>query len=269
MTISDKTRKILWGQSGNRCAFCRSPLTVDATPADDESVVGDECHIVSGKPGGPRANPAFPRESLDEIDNLLLMCRVHHKMVDDQSETYTAELLKAIRTNHERWVSSTLSEESKVPPVRIRRIKGNIPSHLVRLTSGGDVFRVLDRASGYLLEHDDPKSETEAELIGGFLQDAQDWADISGDLEPSDRVRATLQLTKALRALDETGFWVFGATETRRVEGGVEPSSQFVVAIIRVVRHDDPSIIKLDLAPSKHSKSGEESGATEPRKPDV
>ena len=57
-----------------------------------------------------------------EPDNLVLLCRTHHKMVDDQHETYTAEVLHKIKANHEKWVSSTLTEEKQVQPVRIRRI---------------------------------------------------------------------------------------------------------------------------------------------------
>ncbi|HWP60610.1 MAG TPA: hypothetical protein VNL14_22135 [Candidatus Acidoferrales bacterium] len=66
MAITDKTRKILWGRSGNRCAMCRRELVVEATPTDDESVVGDECHIVSGKGQGPRYDAGFSSDRLDE-----------------------------------------------------------------------------------------------------------------------------------------------------------------------------------------------------------
>ena len=47
MALSGKTRKVLWGRSGNRRAICRREIVLDATPSDDASVVGDECHIVS------------------------------------------------------------------------------------------------------------------------------------------------------------------------------------------------------------------------------
>ena len=47
--ISDKTRKVLRGRSGNHCTICKHELVVEATPQDTESVVGDECHIISAK----------------------------------------------------------------------------------------------------------------------------------------------------------------------------------------------------------------------------
>ncbi len=56
MGISLKTRKMLWGRAANRCAFrdCRKELVVDATETDDESLVGEECHIVAREEGGAK-----------------------------------------------------------------------------------------------------------------------------------------------------------------------------------------------------------------------
>lgn len=247
MPVSEKTRKILWGRSGNRCALCRQELVIDATSADDESVVGDECHIVSGKPHGPRHDSAFPPEGLDETENLILLCRVHHKMVDDQCETYTFEMLQKLKANHEKWVSATLAEDKQVPPVRLRRIKENIPSYLIRLRSGQDILKVVGNSSGFSFEHDEPQSGAEVELLGDFLQEAQDWGDLSSELEAGDRVKAAYRLSTLIRELEEAGFWVFGGREVQRLEGGVSAPSSFPVAILRVARATNPEIIPVDL----------------------
>jgi HNH endonuclease len=135
MAISDKTRKLLWGKSGNRCTICRRELVIQTTNMDDESIVGDECHIISGQYSGPRHDPAFPSHLINEAENLLLLCKVHHKQIDDQHETYTVELLRLQKANHEKWVSKKLSDEEPHPaPIRVRRIRENIPAMLVRIT---------------------------------------------------------------------------------------------------------------------------------------
>ncbi len=125
MGISDRTRKLLWGLSGNQCAICQEPLIAEATQADRESVVGDECHIVSGKPDGPRYNQAFPQDEVDEYPNLLLLCKIHHKMVDDQTKTYTADRLRQIKAEHEKRIALSLQESPQIaglptipPPTR-------------------------------------------------------------------------------------------------------------------------------------------------------
>lgn len=118
MAITNKTRKLLWGKSGNRCAFCRIVMIMEASTNSDESVVGDECHIVSGKPNGPRYDPEFPKEKLDSCQNLLLLCRVHHKMIDDQPETFTTPILHQLKEKHEVWVKSSLDVADLLPKLR-------------------------------------------------------------------------------------------------------------------------------------------------------
>ena len=224
---------------------------------DDESVVGDECHIVSAKPQGPRNDPVFPNDRLDEPENLILLCRVHHKMVDDQYETYTIELLQKLKVNHEKWVSSNLADKKQPPPVRIRRIKENIPTHLVRLTSGGDVMAIVGDASAFSFEHDEPQSEAEVELLSQFLQEAQDWGELSYDFEAGERVKAAYRMSELLREVEEAGFLVFGGRETRRLEGGDGPSSAFPVAILKVIRSTNPEIIKVNLSETTEKLEGE------------
>jgi hypothetical protein len=55
MSISLKTHKMLWGRAANRCAFpeCRRELVMDASETDDESLVGEECHIIAREQNGP------------------------------------------------------------------------------------------------------------------------------------------------------------------------------------------------------------------------
>jgi hypothetical protein len=247
MPVSEKTRKILWGRSGNRCAQCRHELVIDGAPADDESVVGNECHIVSGKSQGPRHDPAFPPERLDEPENLILLCPVHHKMIDDQCETYTREVLQRLKANHEKWVSSTLAEDKQLPRVRIRRIKENIPSHLARLTSGQDVLKVIGNSSAFSFDHDEPGSEAEVALLSGFVQEVQEWGDLLTDLEAGNRVRTAYRLSTLVRELEMVGFWVFGGQEVQRLEGGTGAPTSFPVAILRVLRATNPEIIRVDF----------------------
>jgi hypothetical protein len=249
VAIADKTRKLLWGRSGNRCAVCRQELLVDATPADLDSVVGDECHIVSGKRQGPRYDPVFPFQSLHETYNFILLCRVHHKMVDDQPQTYTVERLRKLKADHEAWVASKLSPEhaANQPRARLRRVKAEIPEYLLRLTSGAEVFKIMQGACGFSFDHDEPESEKETELVASFLQEAQDWGDLSGDLEAGEQVRAAFRISTLVDELERAGFWIFGARETQRLEVGLGPPSAWPVAILEIHRSTSVGIIRVGL----------------------
>jgi len=241
MTITDKPRKILWGRSGNRCAICKQELVIDTTCSDDESVVGEECHIISGRPTGPRYDPTFPKEQIDSYENLILLCRVHHKMVDDQHETYTADFLRQTKANHENRVSEKLDDDLTRRSVRLRRIKENIPSCLLRITSGKQLLNLADDSYELSFDHDELDSQEEVELVGRFLQTVRDWGDLGPDLEPSDRVRIGFELTEYIRELEDVDFLVFGAREVQVLEAGVGGRSDWPVAIIHVLRKTNKS----------------------------
>lgn len=86
MSILLKTHKLLWGRSGNKCAMpdCRNELIVDETETDNESIIGDEAHIIARSNDGPRGESEMSSEDRDKYDNLILLCRIHHKVIDDQ-----------------------------------------------------------------------------------------------------------------------------------------------------------------------------------------
>lgn len=255
LAIADKTRKILWGRSGNRCAICRHELVIDATTLDDNSVVGEECHIVSPRGLGPRNEPAFPEAQFDEPGNLILLCRVHHKMVDDQCETYTVDLLRQVKASHENWVSTSLSEDQLLPPVRVKRLRENIPTHLARLDSGDAILSLVQGASSLEHGHDKLRSRDEFDLVAGFFQAVQEYGDMSDIFEAGDQVRAGFEVSEVLKELEAAGFWAFGAREVRRLVGGRGPARTWPVAIIRVVRATSPEILKVDLTSLQSDES--------------
>lgn len=243
MPISDRTRKILWGKSGNRCAICRKELVVESTPDDDESVVGDECHIISAQKNGPRYNERYRQENIDTYQNLLLLCRVHHKMIDDQHETYMAELLLKIKETHEKWVAETLSGSASPKPVRIRRIKEKAVSFLVRLNTGKEILNIVEGSCAGSYDHDELETQQEVDIIGGFLEVIQDWVDIGTDLGPSNRTETAFRLSETIKELDELGFFVFGAKEMQEMTGGYSGNpTDWPVCMIRVVRKTNSEI---------------------------
>lgn len=239
MAITNKTRKILWGKSGNRCAICKKELVVDATDHDDESVVVEECHIVSSQPNGPRFDSNYPEALVDSHENLILLCRTHHKMVDDQVATYTKDILLQMKTNHLKWVSERLGEKKEVRKVKVRRTQKEIPAY--RLTSGNAVLQIVSGAMGYDFGHDNLLTNDEVELVSDFFQNLQDWGDIGDTFEAGDRVRVAFNLNNTLSTIEERGFCIFGAREMATIEGGQMEPSEWPIAVIRLVRQDTQS----------------------------
>ena len=98
MPPTSTTVKRLCTLSNNRCAFHGCTLAL----VDDESgtITGDICHIKARGKGGPRYDPAQTDEERDSFGNLMLMCKPHHKIVDDHPATYTVDLLQEMKAMH-------------------------------------------------------------------------------------------------------------------------------------------------------------------------
>lgn len=133
----------------------------------------------------------------------------------------------------------------KIPPIRIRRIKQNIPDHLLRLANGREVLRVVEGCDASSFHNDELATQEEVDLVGDFFQLLKDWGDLGIDAEPNTRVRFEFDLTQAVKGLEEAGFFVFGAKETRRLEGGVADPVPFHISIIHVMRQTNPDIVSI------------------------
>jgi len=93
------TVKRLFAVSGNRCAFpgCAVPLVDEASG----KVTGRVCHIKADSPDGPRYNAGQSEEERHGFANLVLMCPLHHDVIDSDVEKYTVERLLEIKARHE------------------------------------------------------------------------------------------------------------------------------------------------------------------------
>lgn len=252
MAITDKTRKLLWGRSASRCGFCRVELAQEATEQSADAIIGDECHIVAKSPGGARYR-GLPVSELDSYSNLLVLCRNHHKLIDDQPETFTEPVLRRLKSNHEHWVASTLKASSE----SVQGNQGNLRTRLRRLTTGADILELVAGADAYDFNHDSLKDEDEVALVGGFLQSAHDWGDIWDDIESRGHVEARFHLETQLRELRGYGFLVYGA-ETQRRMNAAGKGILLNVAMLRVLRTSNPSV------PESHRTEGSVGDAAQP-----
>lgn len=243
MAISDKNRKILWGKSGNKCAMCRHTLVFDSTQMDNESIVGEECHIISGANKGPRSNPDFPKDKIDDVSNLILLCRVHHKQIDDQVETYTPELLRTIKNNHEKWVEDKLKDHPEIPKVQIKRTKEEIPEKLPVINTGKEMFNLAAGAYAFYNDYSDNLTDEELDIVASFIQNVKDWAELANEMEPIQKINASRELDKEIKALREFNIFAFAAIEKQKMVGGIGGESSFPVLHLSVNKANDSNVV--------------------------
>jgi len=104
MSISKKDSKRLWAKSGNRCAICKEEL-VKTNKKGLDYIIGEECHIISSKSNGPRYENGL--KNYDCYENLILLCRNHHKEIDEVCNVgkYSKNELIRIKKEHELLMS--------------------------------------------------------------------------------------------------------------------------------------------------------------------
>jgi hypothetical protein len=76
-------------------ADCGQPLVEGGT------IVGEVCHIKGEKPGAARYDPDQTDAERHAFENLICMCRKHHKIIDTEKENYSVERLLEMKRTHE------------------------------------------------------------------------------------------------------------------------------------------------------------------------
>ena len=123
----------LWAQSGGRCQFagCNRRLYKDDLTWDEFNN-SNVAHIVASSPDGPRGSE-YSYELSDKLDNLMLLCPSCHKLIDNDPNKYTVDLLRQMKMEQERKVQETLDSmnypESEIVILE-SPIKGKISAHV-------------------------------------------------------------------------------------------------------------------------------------------
>ena len=111
----------LCARSAGRCQFdgCNQNLFVEGLTFAS-GYFGEIAHNVASSAGGPRGDKKRSPELSDDVNNLMLLCHEHHKLVDDNPEVYTEAVLREMKSNHERKISICCESIGKEPTEVIR-----------------------------------------------------------------------------------------------------------------------------------------------------
>jgi hypothetical protein len=240
MAIGDKTRRTLWARSGNMCAICKTELVAEQNAHGKNLNVGDECHIVSERINGPRHLTDFG-DKYDNYENLILLCKNHHKTIDELWETFTVEILISIKSTHEEWTRKTLENA--------KHGQKNKPSFLPRLREGKEIVDVIFDVHAYQFDHDPFKSSEEAEFVSGFLDNLKEWSELAAmvGFEFGERAKFGFKLNKEIQEVEKHQFLIFGKRWSERtVNNKGEDLGDWYIATIIILRSDNPAIINAE-----------------------
>ncbi len=118
-------RTLVWIRAGARCAICNRYLL-------DENLgavvpVGENAHIVGREQTAksPRGLDPLPAAERDKAENLVLLCREQHKLVDSQVDLFTVDELRRLKRAHEDRVRR-VTEIGGNQQTTVLRVVGNV-----------------------------------------------------------------------------------------------------------------------------------------------
>ncbi|WP_336026044.1 HNH endonuclease [Acinetobacter pittii] len=100
--ITEKNIKILWGESGNLCAFPECNIEITALTGNKGYTLGEMAHIKGDKEGACRYDPKQTDLERNSHQNLVLLCPTHHTIIDkpENLSIYTVDFLMKMKEEH-------------------------------------------------------------------------------------------------------------------------------------------------------------------------
>jgi len=219
VTIAISTVKRLFAVSGNRCAFPKCPIPL--VDSESGTLTANICHIRARSPEGPRYDPAQTDEQRNDFANLLLMCPVHHTVIDADDESYTVARLEQLKAEHEGKFQHGLPPNDELARALISVSNNAVTAGSILLASnqsGGQMAHSITNI------HAAPSRQAILEPILARIPDTGNndelntlrvWLHNVGDARPTD-LRLTVKFPEGVIR------HAFQGPDKRRVNGCVE-----------------------------------------------
>jgi hypothetical protein len=107
-SIPQKVQSALWARAGGRCQYrgCNEDLIGDLVSGREDGTFGFIAHIVADSADGPRGDPRRSPLLAKALENLMLMCARHHKLIDvDDVTAHLEPVLIGMKAEHESRIS--------------------------------------------------------------------------------------------------------------------------------------------------------------------
>jgi hypothetical protein len=107
-SIPQKIQTALWARAAGRCQYrgCNADLVGDLVASRQDGIFGFIAHIVADVEGGPRGDPVRSPQLARSLENLMLMCARHHKLIDlDAAADHPEAVLLAMKAEHEARIA--------------------------------------------------------------------------------------------------------------------------------------------------------------------
>lgn len=108
--LERSTERLLVARTAGRCQFRGCNEFLYEHPLTGETGnFGENAHIVAFRKGGPRGTAADRPQDIDNVGNLMLLCRRDHRLIDANKTRYTVEELRTHKREHEARIKRVTS----------------------------------------------------------------------------------------------------------------------------------------------------------------
>ena len=124
----------LWVAAGGRCEYCNEYLLADGFTGYELNLA-EQAHIVgaSDAPGSPRGAADMPLTARAKPENLMLLCRTHHRVIDRLIAEHTVEGLRRMKREHEARILALTAITAERGTV-VLRVIGTVRGSPVQIT---------------------------------------------------------------------------------------------------------------------------------------
>lgn len=103
-----KVQFALWARAAGRCEYrgCNCELIGDLIAGNEDGKFGFVAHVVADSADGPRGDPVRSALLATSLDNLMLLCATHHKLIDvEEVAAHPEAVLLEMKREHEERIS--------------------------------------------------------------------------------------------------------------------------------------------------------------------
>jgi len=112
VSVSVQEQKKVCIASGGKCAFPGCDIELVSYEAGPEgTIVGEIAHLVAEHRQGPRGRSGMTDEERNKANNLMLLCTLHHTVIDQNPHSYSVQVLRQMKADHEKRIAATTPQK--------------------------------------------------------------------------------------------------------------------------------------------------------------
>ena len=146
--LTTNKKIILMGICGGKCEFrgCEKSVVEDMLTGV-KSNLSNYAHIIAASENGPRGDANLSKKLYDDESNIMVLCREHHKEIDDFPEKYTVDVLKNMKKEHEDYIKNIMRIKKECSVIGVK-YTANISNRVTKINDE-DIIECAKKQNRY------------------------------------------------------------------------------------------------------------------------